>query len=566
MPVRDEPVRSWPFVLGPVVATAAAYAPNLRFGFLGDAQFLLQHNTFMRDPGTLWGQLSHDYFWSSSGNTIPYWRPLTKASWLVETLLLGGSAASFHAVQLALHLATVIAAFGLTRQLGASRWAASACGLFVGLAPTAIEPVSLLMARSDVAAAAACTASLWAWLAWANGRRAAAGWHVLAVVVALASKETAVILAPLLLIWGGLNVRWNGWSARRALTLAAPAAVLACALLVTRKLVLSGHPSPAVTFDPARVLVGGARYIVAALPLQLATGLRNVGYDEAISLPSLAGAAAAWAGACTVLVWRWRRRDAAGLGMVAWAAGSLAPVLLVQQMNVPNVAGKFALADRWALQASIAVAVFVAARWPSELPKRAHRAATAAVGIWALLAVVAAPSSHAPYRNELSLLDKEDADFALVPAEFRTREDQCRYADRKLVRLLGDGRHADVVALTEAMDCPREVLRDFNRLAALAALGRWAEADQLADVVLADNGADTRHVPMTLHLKARARLHLGDSAGALRWLDRSRQAGLLNCGLLRDYAAAHAAAGNRKKAEEFKLLARSCDRRQPNPR
>ena len=201
------------FWLIPVAATVAAYATNVTFGFLGDAQFLLQHNRFMHDLGTAWGQVTHNYFWSSSGNTIPYWRAWTKLSWLLETHLLGGSAAAYHVVQIGWHLATCVLAMALARQLSAGRWAMLCCGLLVGLSPAAIEPVSLLMARSDVVAAAACCGAVWSWLKWLDAgsvqapqtMTTQARWpvvHTAFVVLALGSKETSVILAPALAACG----------------------------------------------------------------------------------------------------------------------------------------------------------------------------------------------------------------------------------------------------------------------------------------------------------------------------------------------------------------------------
>ena len=86
-----------------VVAVAAAYVDTLRQGFVADARFLLADNRYL-DGWSAWrATLTHDYFWSSSGALIPYWRPLTKLSWLVEAQAFGrGSALGFHAVQLGL--------------------------------------------------------------------------------------------------------------------------------------------------------------------------------------------------------------------------------------------------------------------------------------------------------------------------------------------------------------------------------------------------------------------------------------------------------------------------------
>lgn len=543
---------AWRWTVAALVATAAAYATNWNFGFLGDARFLLEHNAYMRDPGTLWGQLTHDYFWSSSGNTIPYWRPATKALWLLETWLFGGTASAYHAVSVCWHLGGVAASMALARALGCRNAAVFAAGLLYGLAPVAVEPVSLLMARSDVVAATSSCVAVWAWRVWsepqdpAHARRTRTGWatlHIAATVVALASKETSVILAPLLLLWAGLRTRFTP----RAVGLwrtALPTVALAGLMLALRTLVLADVPGPKMETDAVRVFAGGGRYLLAIAPLQLASGLRNTGYEEATQhMPMVVGSGIAWTVAIAATIVAWRKRDADALGLLLWIAGSLAPVLLVEQLNVPNVEGKFALADRWALQAALASSVLFAYAWPKFAPQKLARPAFAAVTLWALLALVASGVSHGYYATELTLLDREDADFETVPGAFVSDEDRCRALDRSIVRDLAHQRYQKVLADTASTDCPAEILRQFNRLAALAKLKRWSEAEQLADQILAVPSADTRHRAMALHILGQSHLHQGRPRVALRAFHRAQSAGLMNCSLVVDIAHATEVAG-----------------------
>ncbi len=172
------------------------------FDFVADARFLIAENTYIRDLHQLWPTLTRNYFWSSSGAAIPYWRPLTKLSWLLEYQLFAGWPGGYMLVQLGWFLLGVLGVQGLARGLGCARsWAATA-GLLFGLSPVAIEPVCLLMARSDVVAGTAAVWSVLAFLRWqARGSAAWAALHLVAAVLALASKESAVILAPVLTGW-----------------------------------------------------------------------------------------------------------------------------------------------------------------------------------------------------------------------------------------------------------------------------------------------------------------------------------------------------------------------------
>ncbi|MCO4764493.1 MAG: hypothetical protein KC502_23490, partial [Myxococcales bacterium] len=138
------------FVL-PALAVLFAFRSSPSFGFVGDAKFLIEHNATLNTWASWWGQLTHDYFWGSSENTIPYWRPFTKLSWLVEAQIWGHErAAPFHLTGVLWHAAGAVAIGWLGRCMGVGPVLAAAAGVAYGLHPAPMEPVSLLMARSDV--------------------------------------------------------------------------------------------------------------------------------------------------------------------------------------------------------------------------------------------------------------------------------------------------------------------------------------------------------------------------------------------------------------------------------
>ena len=65
----------------PCLAALIAYRCVAGFQFAADARMLILDNRLLQDATGAWAQVVHDYFWSSSGSMIPYWRPLTKLSW-----------------------------------------------------------------------------------------------------------------------------------------------------------------------------------------------------------------------------------------------------------------------------------------------------------------------------------------------------------------------------------------------------------------------------------------------------------------------------------------------------
>ena len=87
------------FVVPPLLAVVA-YRHASHVEFVGDTRFLIAENAFIRSLSYWSETLVHDYFWSSSGQIIPYWRPFTKLSWLLEWRWFQGWAGGCHRRQL----------------------------------------------------------------------------------------------------------------------------------------------------------------------------------------------------------------------------------------------------------------------------------------------------------------------------------------------------------------------------------------------------------------------------------------------------------------------------------
>lgn len=554
----------------PLLAAAVAFAGSLEHDLVHDARFLITENRFMDGWRYLWGNLTHDYFWSSVGNAIPYWRPVTKGSWLVEAQLFDRAPAAFHAVQLLWHLITVSGVIALGRRLGLGALGAAVGGLLFGLHPVAVEPVCQVMARSDVVAAGAGVWALVAWLAWREtGRRGALAGHLLALALALGSKEVSVMLAPILGLWALLLPRESAgpWRLRvvGALRAVAPAVGLTALYLVGRAIVLRHTPfaTPPVSFEPVRWFVAGGAYLEGLLPRLGTSGIRSLSQAEAHAPATLVGVTVAWSVVLGLAVAAWRLRAMSLLALLAWLFGALAPVLLSPALFVPGVVGKWPLADRWALQPAAAAALVLAllldrglralrgfkgtAR-SSETARPGGttrlsgttspgRTATVAVGLacaaWGGLALGAVRAEATLHRHERSLLDLEDRRFVQTPAAWRTQEDVCRFEERALARLVASPEIESAFARLAQVPpaCLAEPGFDVMRLALLVQQGRFAEAVAVADRVLARPGLESRHAPQVNYLAGRVRLETGRIADAEAHLREAERLGYPGCNL-----------------------------------
>jgi hypothetical protein len=519
-----------------LAVAALAFADTLGFGFVADARFLIRDNRYLDSWRWLVPTLTHDYFWSSSGAAIPYWRPLTKLGWLVTAQWFNHSARAFHAVELAWILVVVAGVFALARRLGASAAWAGAAAIVFALHPALIEPGCLLMAQSDVQALACTLWALLAWLAWRDGRRPA--WllalaHAVAVALALGAKESTIVLPAVLTGWSLIS------QPRRMLT-TAPAWILAALYLVTRQRFL--HATPTAPLAPLRIFSSFGVYAAGLLPLRIETAVHDLSFAEARAPLTLAGSALAWLALGGGLVLTIRRRSANTLGLLLLGSFSLLPVLMGPMPHVPGISGKYALADRWLITAAAATTIGLTILF-SRLPRRGQGLAAGALALWALGSLALVPTTHHFYASDETLLTLEELRYQETPERFRTVEDRCRAIERRTAVATLSGDVATLLGLVQDAPpaCPPTTSTRFNLLAALVRAHRYDDARPMVEPLLAHFDLDRRYHAPLLYLSGVTLLHSGEPARAEALLLAAQREGLADCALWARLAEAAAA-------------------------
>jgi len=566
--------RLWPFVLGPFLAVLA-YRSVGSFELVGDARFLILENSFAHSLEHLGATLVHDYFWSSSGNIIPYWRPVTRVSWLFEWQLFHGWAGGYAWINVAWHALGALGVAALARALGLSRSIALASSVVYALHPIAIEPVSLVMARSDVVAA---SASVWAVVSWHWLRRRARGWpvwglHVAALALALGSKEAALVLPVVL----GLMAALAGDFApaeRRRLLLLVPSAVLALAYFFARKLLLErqapGLSATTIALDPLRVVTGLGFYLRETAPLRLSSGLRELPIAEAKSAAFLAKTLLTLGALSALAVFARRRGQTAWLGVLGWVVLALLPVLLPKDIAVPTEVAKYPLADRWAYHALAPAllawgflvehaASVLAARY-RVLHERGLLAAGALLACWSLAMLWTSSADRAELASDLAMLDNEDRVFyQAIPPEYRTRWDDCRHDERVLAKasLLREPGRVVELAPAAIARCGTPEL-DLYYLEALVALGRFELAEPVARRLAAKPPHDRRAHGRVAALAATALLERGQTPEARPLVESAVRLGSLGCRSFVALAEAARRAGRLAEAAAHAETAYEC--------
>ncbi len=543
---------------------ALAYASTLRFALVADARLLLLENRLIRGWENLWPNLTHDYFWSSSGASIPYWRPLTKGSWLVEQQLGDGAPIVFHVVQLGWLLAAMVAVQALVRRLGGSAVAAGAASLLFALHPSLVEPTALVMARSDLVAAAGLGGAVVGFLDWRDGKRWGLPLHVAALVVALGSKESAVLALPIvMLLWLTLERPIQ----RSRLVELAPVVGLTTAYLALRAVVLAGTEPAGVTLDPLRLAIAGATYLRHLNPLRLTSAIRNLPIAEVQSQPVQIVALATWLVLGGVALGLLRSVRRGGDRRAIWLALAillpLAPVLMVKKVYVPSIEGKLALADRWLLGSLLFSSV--ACGWMLDRAVRRWRHALPLLAMlivsWAVVRVVRLPRELGLYATELALLDKDDETYERTPPAFRTAEDRCRFADRALLRAAAanDLDRAERAFREQPSGCAVRIDGAFNLLALLVRNGRHAAARPIVDAIFTRTAElDERNQGPFAYLAGAVLTETGDPVRGEQLLKQAMSRGVLTCGVLEALSRAFAQQGKRDEAALATQRAAQC--------
>jgi tetratricopeptide (TPR) repeat protein len=240
---------------GPLVLAlfvAGVHAPALRAGFVYDDRILIVEPPPPRGAGDL-ARVFAERHWFN----LPYYRPVSRVTMVLQKGLHGNDPAPYHALNAALAVAAALLAFAVFRHpgFGIARAPALVAAALFAVHPVAADCVyPIASGRETLIPAVLSLAALAAWL------RSGAAWRALALAafaLALLAKEQAVVL-PALFAWAdalGVADDPPGRSARRWLRRHAPVVALLAGYAALRGLVLGGEGA------------GGLRVAVFAEPL-----------------------------------------------------------------------------------------------------------------------------------------------------------------------------------------------------------------------------------------------------------------------------------------------------------
>ena len=243
----------------------AAYANAFSTGFAFDSrQLVLQDSRVQAVTLENVGLIARHTYWWPYGESGLY-RPATTLTYLLNySALRGGERAwSYHAVNLLLHVVNVLLVWQLVARITGNPDVALAAAAIWAVLPLSVEAVTNIAGRADLLAACGVLAGLLLY------RRSWIG-LALATTLAVFSKESGIVIAPLILCYELAS--WDRETSRLALAFAAAALVVPfAAMWAARWIVLGAAPPAEFAFIDNPIV--GASWIVGRLTAIKATGM-----------------------------------------------------------------------------------------------------------------------------------------------------------------------------------------------------------------------------------------------------------------------------------------------------
>ena len=326
--------------------------PSIYFDFVQDDHILVVSNPTITNWSNLDDILTTDYFHREGyQGEIGYYRPLTKLSFLIDHTLWGLSPKGFHLTNVLLGVVTSILVYRLALPLVSSPYALIAACFYVAH-PGRVQAIGVITARSDLLAAIFC---VWAAIAWLNNTsHFRSAWRVgMVLFLALLAKEASIGVFVLLGFWSLAGIhgcperkRFATWG---ALALPFIAYVLLRTLLDISSHIQLSHSITTILAYAGRTLGFYLRTLFIPINTAMAPLLPSPSIAWILTLPIFP--------LLLLPLWVLRNRKAIILG-ASWIALTAGILLLPQAIRNPTVEGYLAPSPRFLYLPAMGVALF----------------------------------------------------------------------------------------------------------------------------------------------------------------------------------------------------------------
>jgi tetratricopeptide (TPR) repeat protein len=193
--------------IGPILVifliSFGLYAPNLNNGLFWDDNDWIVGNAFVHDFSHL-KEIFSENILAGFGLNSNYYRPLLLLSFAFNYIISGVKPMGYHLVSNGFHIANAILIFIICFSIFRRKLPSFIASLLFAIHPLQVEAVAYISGRGDPMSVFFMLVSLWFFIkinTRAVRRRLYWTLSLMAMILALLSRETSVLLAPLLLIF-----------------------------------------------------------------------------------------------------------------------------------------------------------------------------------------------------------------------------------------------------------------------------------------------------------------------------------------------------------------------------
>lgn len=229
------------------LVTFIAYAKTLPNRFVWDDEGFVTQNNVIRNSTYMDTVFTSDLF-GDNPTSVAYYRPLQTISYMADYFFWGLNPFGYHLTNIALHLLCVILVWLMVERLGASRLLGTLTAIVFAVHPVNVNAVAYVSGRADPMSFAPILGSFLLFLRY----RSASGnspltrtllftASMLCYVLALFSRESALLLPVMIVLYEFTLSPSAGLKLRKAIPAAAPFALITIAYVLFRSAVVESQ-------------------------------------------------------------------------------------------------------------------------------------------------------------------------------------------------------------------------------------------------------------------------------------------------------------------------------------
>ena len=241
------------YFIGAVILALYARTILFNFTYMDDNVLVLVNKFFLKDLRNILAAFRSDAFGREIGH---YYRPLLTVSFILDAQLSGISPVIYHLTNIVLHIVSTCLLLVFFNKLGYSKEKSLFFSLIFAVHPVLAQAVAWIPGRNDTLLAVFSLASFIFLMRYCEQRKIADYFgHIIFFIFALFTKESAVLLAPVYIIYIELLLKERAFSSKNITLI--PGWIIALGLWLSARMLFIKSAYEVSALDKFRFTVEG---------------------------------------------------------------------------------------------------------------------------------------------------------------------------------------------------------------------------------------------------------------------------------------------------------------------